>query len=115
MRGPQCGCDARECTEQVLVVPMLLTGATAAGELRNVYELDAAGKITWFKPAAQEVIDMAKAAKKARGISPEAARSLVDMGKQVGLKCHDAMSHPTRGFGKVLHINIGPVKHIPVK
>ena len=50
------------------------------------------------------------------GLSEEDGEALADWADEYGLSGHGPAAHPGRpGFGgQVPHINIGPIKHIPV-
>jgi hypothetical protein len=62
------------------------------------------------------LIKLAKLAKQKGGTSMDDANALADWADELGLPGHGPAVHPGRsGFGgTTVHINIGPVKHIPV-
>ena len=62
------------------------------------------------------LVDLAKTGKQAGGVSPDDADTLVDWADEFGLSFHDIKIHPSRAgwAGQNPHINIGPVRHIPV-
>lgn len=68
-----------------------------------------------FTPDEQAVIDLAREAKKAGGLTPEEAEALKEFAGETRLPVRGPESHPGRPFGKQPHIHIGPVNHIPIK
>jgi Pretoxin HINT domain len=69
-----------------------------------------------FDENQQNVISFAQAAEKVGKVSQEDGEILTDWADEYGLGGHGPAVHPGRpGFGgSTLHINIGPIKHIPV-
>ena len=56
---------------------------------------------------------MAKGDKKV-GISEKDAEAYKELGKEAGIRVRGPEVHPNRPVGKIPHIHVGPVDHIPV-
>lgn len=69
-----------------------------------------------FSSDQSALIQLAKEAKRLGGLSPDDARVLLQWADELGLRSHGIMTHGGRaGFGgTVPHININPVRHIPI-
>jgi RHS repeat-associated protein len=69
-----------------------------------------------FDQDQQALIQLAKEAKQLGGLDQQEAEILSDWADEYGLSGHGPAVHPGRsGFGgTVPHINVGPIKHIPV-
>ncbi|SDE72436.1 intein C-terminal splicing region/RHS repeat-associated core domain-containing protein [Blastococcus fimeti] len=69
-----------------------------------------------FTGAQDAVIQLARDAKARGGLTPKDARTLDRFRKEAALWGHGIMKHPVRsGAGARAHINVGPIKHIPVR
>lgn len=68
-----------------------------------------------FTPDQQALIYLAKQAKR-RGVTAQEGQTLADWAAELGMRGHGPMIHPVRqGWaGTNLHVNVGPIKHIPV-
>lgn len=61
------------------------------------------------------LLQLAKEARKLGGVSEDAANTLLEWAKELGLRTSEGIEmHPGRNFN-IPHIRIGPVNHIPVR
>jgi RHS repeat-associated protein len=70
-----------------------------------------------FTPDQGALVEIAKEAERAGGVTKSEAEILVNWGKEVGFgdRARGPESHPNRPFGKEPHIHVGPVNHLPVR
>jgi hypothetical protein len=72
-----------------------------------------------FTPDQDAVVQLAKEARQAGGITVDEGRALRAPADSDGIPYHPDLSepyevHPSRGFGSNPHIHVGPVNHIPI-
>lgn len=60
------------------------------------------------------LIQLAKGAKQAGGITSEEAQTLRTWADEYGVTARGPEIHPARPFGQFLHLHIGPINHIPI-
>jgi hypothetical protein len=66
-------------------------------------------------PIVAEANELAKRAKALGGVSRDEAITLIGWAQEYGLRYHEPMVHGGSGWASVVeHINIGPVRHIPI-
>ncbi|MCW2753493.1 MAG: hypothetical protein JWQ32_904, partial [Marmoricola sp.] len=92
-------------------------GGWLATRLAMRNEQGAIGLGSRFTDDQQALIQLAKDAKRRGGLTMDEADALANWADELGLPGHGPAVHPGRpGFGgTTLHINIGPIKHIPVQ
>jgi RHS repeat-associated protein len=67
-----------------------------------------------FTEDQQALVALAKEAKQKGGLALDEAKALGQWAKEHGLPFRGPEVHPNRPFGKIPHIHVGPVDHIPV-
>jgi RHS repeat-associated protein len=76
---------------------------------------DQRGVIGRFDQNQDALIQIAKRAKDLGGVTQEQVRILRAWAKEYGLRFRGPEMHPERGFGRIPHVHVGPVDHIPVR
>lgn len=64
-------------------------------------------------PKQSEIVKKARAARN-KGLSEAEAEELVKKAREAGLPARGTETHPDHPHGKIPHIHVGPVNHIPI-
>jgi hypothetical protein len=67
-----------------------------------------------FTPDQEALVALGKEARR-RGVTLPEARILKEWARELGIPFRGPEAHPTRSFGRKLHIHLGPINHILVR